>query len=346
MNFRDGQLPPGASIHEALLALERAACEVVLVVGLSGRLLGILTDGDVRRAILSGAALAAPVDPFMQVKFTAVRPGVDRAEALDLMKARGIRQLPVVDADGRLIGLHLLREVLGGARRPNWAVIMAGGRGERLRPITDSLPKPMIQVAGRPILERLVLQLVGSGVSRIFLSINYKAEMIEGYFGDGSELGCRIEYLREERPMGTAGALTLLPEVPGDPVVVLNGDVLMRFDLEGMLRHMEEHAFSAVMGIHSYGHTVPFGVVETDAGRVTGLVEKPTSVWTVNAGVYAISPEVIRALPREVPCSMTDVLGECIGRGEKVGAFQIESEWLDIGRRQDLLRAKGLDEPR
>jgi len=185
------------TLADALRSIDQGGAGIALVIGDGGRLAGTFTDGDLRRALIRGATLDAELAAYMQRKFTFVRPEAGRAEVLDLMQARLIRQIPIVDAAGMPVGLHLLHEVIGATPRVNWAVIMAGGQGTRLRPITEHVPKPMVTVAGRPILERLVLHLVGFGVRKIYLSVNYLAHIIESHFGDGSHFGCSIEYLRE-----------------------------------------------------------------------------------------------------------------------------------------------------
>src|SRR3989304_1487910 len=205
--IKEISIKQSATIREAMEAIQRGACWIALVVDNNSKLLGLITDGDIRRALLSGATLNDPLEPYMQRKFTAVPPTTGRSEVLDLMRARSLNQIPIVDQTGKLVGLHLMREIIGAVRRPNWAVIMAGGRGERLRPLTDSIPKPMIKVAGRPILERIVLHLVGYGIRRIFISVNYLSQVIEDHFGDGTRFGCTIEYLRETQPLGTGGSL-------------------------------------------------------------------------------------------------------------------------------------------
>ncbi|MFH2007635.1 MAG: sugar phosphate nucleotidyltransferase, partial [bacterium] len=252
------------SIKGAMVAIDRGACEIAFVVDETGVLQGTITDGDIRRALLGGATFDAPARECMQRNFTSAGPEVGRAEILDLMRARSLQQIPIIDADGKLVGLHMLREVIGATKRTNWAVIMAGGRGERLRPITDTMPKPMVRVAGRPILERIVLHLVGFGIRRIYLSINYLGEQIENHFEDGERFGCRIEYLREDRPLGTGGALALLPETPEQALLVLNGDLVTQFDVGRMLALHEESGSAITVGVHEYVHRVPFGVVETD----------------------------------------------------------------------------------
>jgi len=339
-------IPEDVSIRTTLEAIDRGAVEIALVVDADRRLVGTVTDGDVRRAILKGSGLADPISTCMSRHFTAVGVGGTRAEVLDMMKARGFQQIPILDESGRVVGLHLLREMLGAVLRPNWAVVMAGGRGERLRPLTDSIPKPMIRVAGRPILERIVLHLVGSGIRRVFLAVNYKAELIQRHFGDGSAFGCSIEYLLETTPLGTGGALSLLPPVPQEPLIVLNGDLVTQFDVAEMLRVHSEHGHKATMAVHQYFHVVPFGVVETAGERVIGLREKPTQSWQTNAGVYVLAPDLVSRIPKNTSFSLPVLIEECLERGEHVGAFSLEDDWIDIGRHQELKRARGAgDQP-
>ena len=324
-------------------AIQRGACWIALVVDKDKRLLGLITDGDVRRAILAGASLDDPVGPHMQTNFTAVAPAMGRSEVLDLMRARTFNQIPIVDEAGKLVGLHLLREIIGAVERPNWAVIMAGGRGEQLRPLTDNVPKPMIKVAGRPILERIVLHLVGFGIRRIFLSINYLSELIEQHFGDGSRFGCRIEYLRESRPLGTGGALSLLSEKPEDPLLVLNGDLLTEFDVGSMIAFHSGGRYAATMGVHDYVQSVPFGVLDIAEGRVLGIREKPTMTYPTNAGIYVLNPALLERVPRDTMYTIPALVEDCLARGESVGAFPIEDDWLDVGHPQELQRARGED---
>lgn len=322
-------------------AIDRGSVEIALVVDSERRLLGTLTDGDLRRALLRGLSLDDQAGSAMNTTFVAVRPDTGRAEVLDLMRARTLQQIPVIDSERRLIGLHVMREVIGAVARPNWALVMAGGRGERLRPITDSLPKPMIKVAGRPILERLVLHLIGFGIRQVFLSVNYKSEMIEEHFGDGSALGCQVSYLKEETALGTGGALSLLPDGCEHPLVVLNGDLLTQVDIGAMLAFHSNGAFKATVAVHDYVHTVPYGVVECDGQSITALREKPMHSWLANAGIYVVQPELIGRVPKQTYFAMPSLIEECFERREPVGAFRIESEWADVGRVQELRRARG-----
>lgn len=329
------------TLRDAMLAIDRGACEICLVVDKAGRLKGTLTDGDIRRAILGGAGLEKRASDYMQEKFTSVSPRVGRENVLDLMRARGLQQIPILDDGGKLVGLHLLREIIGAVPRRNWAVIMAGGRGERLRPLTESIPKPMILVAGRPILEHIVLHLVGYGIRRIFLSIHYLGEVIEKHFGDGSAFGCRIEYLRENKPLGTGGSLSLLPEVPSHPLLVLNGDLLTQFDIGNLLGFHRDGGYEATVGVHDYVHMIPYGVVEIEGDRIVEVLEKPTHVWTANAGIYVLKPALLGRVPKESEFPLPALIEDCLERGTPVGAFRIQSDWVDVGRHQELKKARG-----
>jgi dTDP-glucose pyrophosphorylase len=332
----------GSPLRQAVQSLDDSALGIVVVEETSGRVVGTLTDGDIRRAFLKGATMTTPLDEYVMRTFVSVGPGASRAEVIDLMQSRWLSQVPILDEGGRLIGLHTLHEILGAAARPNWAVIMAGGRGERLRPLTDTVPKPMIHIAGRPILERIILHLVGAGIRRIFIAVNYKADVIEAHFGNGSRFGCTIEYLREQKPLGTGGALSLLPASPQHPTLVLNGDLLTQFDVGRLLTFHTRGGYCATVGIHEYTHTVPFGVVEVDADCVVQMREKPSEVWLTNAGIYVLEPAVVERVPKASEYPLPALIEECLERKDRVGAFPIETDWIDVGHQAELKRARGL----
>lgn len=329
------------TIRDALVALDRGAGQIALAVAPDGRLDGVVTDGDVRRALLRGTALSDPLQAIVTRDFLAVSPGEGRAAALDLMRARRVTGIPVIDATGRPVGIHLLHEVLERTARSNWAVIMAGGRGTRLRPLTESVPKPMLRVAGRPILERIVLHLVGAGFRRVFVSVNYLSDVIEDHFGDGSAFGCRIEYLREDEPLGTGGALGLLPAPPTETLLLLNGDLVTNADVGALLAFHDSAGYDATVGVRRYVHQVPFGCVERAGPRVTALHEKPALEREVNTGIYALAPAVIGRVARGANVSMPALIADLLADGRSVGAFEIEDDWVDIGRRDELARAQG-----
>jgi dTDP-glucose pyrophosphorylase len=328
------------TLRDAMVALDRGAAEIALVTDSSGTLIGTLTDGDIRRALLRGKSLDSELAPHVTRQFTAVGPDTPRAEVLDLMRARSIAQIPVVGGGGHLLGLHLLRELLGAVERPNWAVIMAGGKGTRLKPLTEHVPKPMLTVAGRPILERLVLHLVGFGIRRIFLAINYLGHVVEGHFGDGSRLGCTIDYLRETSPLGTGGALSLLPETSRDPLIVCNGDLVTQANFGEMLDFHGHGGQIATMGIRRYFHTIPFGCVDLDGSRITRIDEKPQLSRMVNAGIYVLDPSLPKRIPMGEAYTLPALIEDCIGRGETVAGFEINDDWIDVGQREQLKQAR------
>jgi dTDP-glucose pyrophosphorylase len=334
---------PAVSIREAMEAIDRGACEIALVVDGLGRVQGTLTDGDIRRAILAGAALEDPAADHMETDFCYVAPQVSRAEVLDVMRARSLQQIPILDERRRLLGMHLLREIIGAVPRPNWAVIMAGGRGERLRPLTDSIPKPMVRVAGRPILERLVLHLVGFGIRRVFIAVHYKADIIRQHFGDGAGHGCRVEYLEEDEPLGTGGSLSLLPARPTHALLVINGDLVTQFNIGQLLAFHRHRRYAVTVGVKEYVHTVPYGVVQLAGDTIVDLHEKPTATWLANAGVYVLQPELLRRVPAGTFYPLPCLVEDCLDAGRPVGAFNIEDDWLDVGQPQQLRRARGED---
>lgn len=333
---------PSASLREALGAIENGGRGIAFVCNEQRRLLGTLTDGNIRRALLAGKRLDhRGVEGIMARRFTAVPASAGRAEVLDAMRARGIQQVPIVDEAGRLCGLHSLHELIGAVRRENWAVIMAGGLGTRLRPLTEQIPKPMVTVAGRPLLERLVLHLLGNGISRIFLAVNHLAHVIEDYFGDGAAFGCRIEYLRESTPRGTGGALSLLPATPIRPLLVVNGDLLTQFAVGPLLERHTHGRFIATMAVRPHRIEVPYGVAKTNGDRLVAHVEKPSEQVLINAGIYVLSPRAVRMIPADREYQMTELFDACLRRKLRVGAALIEDEWTDIGRQEDLRRARG-----
>lgn len=341
--MNDVVLPPTAVLRRALEVLDRSGKEIILVCGEGRHLVGTVTDGDVRRALLAGALLeSTQLAAVMHRDYTSVSPEAGRAEVLDTMRARGIAQVPVVDSAGTLVGLHTMQEVVGAVERPNAAVLMAGGRGTRLGAITDTIPKPMIRVAGRPILERIVLHLVGFGIREIYLSVHYLSEQIEQHFGDGSAFGCRIRYLREHRPLGTGGCLSLLPERPTHPLLLMNGDLVTQVDVGRILSVHENEGAAATIGIRDHVVDIPFGVVDTDAsGAVTDIREKPTIRMPVSAGIYVLAPEVIDMVSSDCEIPVTDLFRRCLAARMRVATCVVEEDWIDVGRPEELLRANG-----
>jgi dTDP-glucose pyrophosphorylase len=337
-----------ATLREALESIDRSGLHVALLLREDGALAGLLTDGDLRRAILAGADLSAPALDHATTAPQTVELGSSRALVLDLMRARRISAVPEVADDGRVVGLHTLSDVVGVQPMPNPAVIMAGGRGTRLGALTRNTPKPLLEVAGRSILEWIVLNLVGGGITDIHVSVNHLADQVEEHLGDGSRLGCHVTYLREdpERPLGTAGSLALLHAARPDldvPVLVMNGDLMVQFEPSRLLDFHAGRGAAITVATRSYQHEVPFGVVETGADAVvTGIREKPTLSMTINAGVYVVSPAVLAGVPKDRPCTMPELVQSSLDAGAPVAAWALASDWIDVGVPADLARAKGI----
>lgn len=335
---------PGATIFDVFAALDRGGCEIVFVVDERQKVLGTISDGDVRRGILRGVELRAPggATAVLHQNFVSVDRAASRADVLDLMRARGVSQVPILDDAGHLVGIHMLRDILGAAARPNAAVIMAGGQGMRLRPLTVDVPKPMLSVAGRPILERLVLHLVGSGIRQIYISVNYLSHVIEKHFGDGSSFGCSITYLHEDEPLGTGGALSLLPSPPTAPILVMNGDLVAQPDIGEILVAHEALEAIATLCVRPYRVDVPYGVADAVDGRLVALREKPSEEISINAGIYVLSPSAVAMIPRGVFYPITKLFEQCLADGKSVATHRLQGEWIDVGQHDELRKARGL----
>lgn len=340
-NWRNTIVSPEATIREALERLNKSALQVVLVLDSEERLKGTVTDGDIRRALLDNRDLSEPVSGIMQTKCTTASVEDSDAQILELMQRKEFRHVPVLDEKGRVADLKVLLEMLQERRRDNWVVLMAGGLGSRLRPLTNDCPKPMLEVGGKPILQTIMEGFISYGFHRFFLSVNYRAEMIEEYFGGGSRFNVDISYLREDTKLGTAGCLSLFPERPDKTFLVMNGDLLTQVNFERLLNFHRKHGSTATMGIREYDVQIPFGVVETKDHKLVGLKEKPIHKFFVNAGVYALEPEALDLMPENQPMDMPELFEQVMATDLEASVFPIHEYWMDIGRRGDLDRANG-----
>lgn len=339
---------PDADLRRVLEVVDRSASSVALLVDEYDVLIGLLTDGDVRRALLSGASLDDPALRFASTDPYCVAVGSPRALVLDLMRARRIVAVPETDERGRLVGLHTVSDVIGTDPLGHPAVIMAGGRGVRLGRLTRDRPKPLMEVAGRSILEWILLTLVGGGVRDVYISLNHMGDQIERALGTGERYGCSLTYLWEDRarPLGTAGSLSLFRELRPDlevPALVMNGDLMVQLEPGQLLEHHERHGADVTVATRAYQHEVPFGVVTTADGshEILSIAEKPTFSVDVNAGVYAVSPQVLDRIPKDTPTTMPELVEDVVNDGGRVVAWPLSSEWIDVGTPTDLARAKG-----
>ncbi|MGH8249558.1 MAG: nucleotidyltransferase family protein [Steroidobacteraceae bacterium] len=338
-NWKEAVVSPDTQLAAAIARIDAAGLQVALVLNAAGELAGIVTDGDVRRAILSGRGLDVPVAEAMNRSATAISESADSREMLALMRRKVIHHLPLTGSDGRVVGLVTLDELTGAIPRPNWVVLMAGGLGTRLHPLTNERPKALLPVGGKPILESILESFAEQGFKRIFLSVNYKAEMIRAHFGSGERWGIQIEYLVEERRLGTAGGLRLLPERPSAPVIVMNGDLLTRIRFDSLLKFHEGQRSAATMAVRDYELTVPYGVVQLDQARIAAIEEKPSRTFFVNAGIYILDPEALDELPEGRICDMPELFNRVIAAGKTTAAYPVREYWIDIGRIEELERA-------
>jgi dTDP-glucose pyrophosphorylase len=339
--WRNVLLEPSATILEALDIINKEALRVALVVDKNHSLVGVVTDGDIRRGLLSGINLSDAIEKVMNTAPTVAPLGTSREALAELMESKGILSIPLL-RDSQVVGLETLQGALGKPRCENPVFIMAGGFGTRLRPLTDNCPKPMLKVGNKPILETVIRSFIKAGFCNFYISTHYMPEQIHQHFGDGSELGVKISYVHEEEPLGTGGALGLLPEdLPKDlPLIMINGDVLTKVDFLRLLSFHVENDADATMCVREYDYQIPYGVINGEGSKITSMVEKPIQRFFVNAGVYVVSPRVIQSVKKNQKIDMPTLLEKHMEERQKVLMFPIHEYWLDIGRMDDFNRAQ------
>lgn len=335
-------LEPSATIRDAMNAMTKSQVGFAVVAEKSGRLLGVIADIDIRRALLRGAELASPVGKALNKKPIVVPDGTRREKIAALFALHKKTHLPVVDKRGRLKGLAALSDFMTiPTRYPNRVVVMAGGAGKRLGALTANTPKPMLRLADKPMLEHVLEQMVAAGFTRFTFTVNYLAEQIESHFGDGSRWGAEIDYVREPKPLGTAGALGLIKRPGTEPLLVLNGDILTKVDFPALLGFHRAEKGLATICVKRHEIQVPYGVVEHSGRRLTRFVEKPTQRFLVNAGIYVLDPRALAWLPKRRRCDMPELLDRIRARKRGgVACFPIQEYWLDIGGPQEFRRAE------
>ena len=330
---------PHMSILESIQIMDRGALGTVLVVDDRLQLLGIVTDGDLRRGLLQRISMEAPVTTIMSDKPTVASIFDSKEHIFSMMHTRGLSNIPVVDEQMRLVGLETLKVMVRPKARDNWVVLMAGGLGSRLGNLTQHCPKPLLNIGSQPILEIILESFIEYGFRQFFFSVNYKKEMIQDYFGDGSRWNVAIEYLEEYERMGTAGSLALLPERPHSPFFVMNGDLLTKINFARVLEFHNEKEVQATMCVRKVSQTIPYGVVDVDQHQLLRIVEKPIEEYIVNAGIYLLDPDILSLIPQEGYFDMTDLFRQIISVGHTTAAFPFLEYWLDIGRMGDFQQA-------
>lgn len=343
------QLPlvsPTQTMREAISAINDGLAGIALVVDAEHRLIATLTDGDIRRAILANTDLSAAISEVVTSKALSPYPhpisarlGTPEMELLSLMQERAIRQVPLLDDSGRVVDLVTLDDIMPQDLLPVQAVIMAGGLGTRLRPLTDETPKPMLPIGGRPLMELIVDQLRESGIRRVNVTTHFRPDTIADHFGDGHDFGVEIRYVEETQPLGTAGAVGLV-EGTNEPILVINGDVLTRVNIREMLRYHQHQGADLTMAVRPFELPVPYGVVECDGPSVVRIREKPHLGLLVNAGVYLLQPDVVKSIPPGGRFDMTDLIQHLLENRRPVASFPIVEYWRDIGERKDYEQAR------
>lgn len=334
-------VPPDLSLEAAIATLDREALRIVLVVDENRKLLGTLTDGDVRRALLRRLPLSAPLREVMCEAPQVAYEGWSKDRILTLMDSTQLLQLPVVDSYGRVVGLETLQGLVNKPRRDNPVFLMAGGFGTRLHPLTNDCPKPLLKIGDKPILEIILERFISAGFHRFFISTHYLPHMIREHFGDGSRWGVAIRYIHENTPLGTGGALGLLPHDEIDsPLFVMNGDLLTTLNYQRLLEFHDDHTGIATMCVREYEYQVPYGVIQSNGLRITSMVEKPVQRFFINAGIYLLAPEVVKSVKPDTCIDMPVLLESLIAKGSEVNVFPVHEYWLDIGRIEDFTRAQ------
>lgn len=328
-----------ATLIEALRVINDGSVQIALVVDNKKRLMGTLTDGDIRRGLLSGFSLSSPVDEIMNKDFQYALLNQEKTKIIDAMKNNIVRQVPVLDDERQVVDLILLSDLILPSPCNNAVVIMAGGQGKRLRPYTENCPKPMLPVDGKPMLEILLEQCIKEGFNRFYFSVNYLKHMIIDHFEDGSKWGVSIDYLHETKPLGTAGSLQLLPPSVNEAFLVLNGDVLTKLNPSQLLRFHDEHNAAATMCVRDHITTLPFGVVKTDGIDFLAIEEKPSYHQLVNAGIYVVNPSLCQLISPGTRIDMPDLLQLAQKSGSRVVTCPIHEYWIDVGNSDALKKA-------
>lgn len=332
------------SLREAMACIERNIYKIAIIVDGDDKFIDAITDGDIRRAILSGIMLDDSIIDIKGFPGTRSRSSsvvassdISPQRLQEIFALTQVRQIPVLDEEGRILRIELVDHETRLSALVADACVMAGGLGERLLPLTLETPKPMLSIGGKPLLESTIERLRDCGIQNIWLSINYKRQVIRDHFGDGNELGVRIRYIEEEFPMGTAGSLSLISA--DNPLLVINGDVVTRVDFVSLVNHHNFAGNDLTVGARIHDYTVPFGVLELDGDRVSGVVEKPSFRNFVNAGIYVLNPETLELIPRGVRYDMTDLIQLVLSENKSVGSFPIYEYWSDIGIMEDYEKA-------
>jgi len=334
------KLSINSTIKDAMKAIDVGAMKIALVVDDDDKLLGVLTDGDIRRALLNEFVFDSTIESIIQKNPLVCYINDSKEDILAKTVGKKIYHIPVLDLNERVVGIEDIDSLLESKAKKNRVVLMVGGLGSRLRPLTEDTPKPMLSVGNKPILETIINNFRQYGFRDIILSVNYKADIVKEYFGDGEKFGVKIEYVHEEKRMGTAGALSLMQDKFKHPFFVMNGDLLTNVNFEHFLSFHNENASIATMGVREYEYQIPYGVINQEAGKILSIIEKPKQQYYVNAGIYILSPSVLEIIPKDIFYDMPTFFEDLIQEGKTPISFPVHEYWLDIGQMKELEKAR------
>ncbi len=341
VNWVSALLGDDRTIQNAAELLTENSLRIVLVVDKGNRLLGTITDGDIRRAVMAGTGMSSLATSVMQPRPISMTQGEPRDNALRVMREKDLLCLPVLDTGGVVVGLETVHDLLIKETRSNRVLLMAGGFGKRLYPLTRDVPKPLLPVGEKPILQMILEQLIEDGFVHFSIAVHYRSQQVRAHFGNGSKWGVEIEYIEESQPLGTAGAICLLDrDVMDAPLLVMNGDLLTKLSFGQLMDHHNDHGGIATICVREYDFQVPYGVVHGDGGRMTEIIEKPVQKFFVNAGIYVLEPELLDLGVPGTAFDMPNLLGRVVDQGQEVSIFPIHEYWLDIGRTEEYERAQ------
>ena len=340
-DWKKNVLKQSATMQEAIQVLNNESFRIVLVVDDNQKLVGTITDGDIRRSLLRHLTMNAVLSEFMNTQPKVASATDDQHQILLKMQEHSLLQIPILDESGKVLGLEYIHHLFEKKRYDNPVILMAGGIGKRMRPLTEHTPKPMLNIGSKPILETILEQFIDAGFHNFYISLHYKAEILQEHFGDGSDWGVSINYIHEEKPLGTAGALGLLPkEVPGLPILVMNGDLLTKVDFQELLSFHSENGGDATMCVREYDFQVPYGVIQAKEHRITSIVEKPVHKFFINAGIYVLNPDALNGIDGRSYLDMPNLLSEKINENRQVNMFPLHEYWLDVGKMEEFEKAQ------
>ena len=335
----DIKLSVNSTIKDALQTINNGGLQVAIVVDENDALVGTVTDGDIRRGLLNGLDLNSSVSLVVHKSPSVASVGDTKESILKIALAKKLHKIPLVDELGKLVGIEDIEDIIRPVGKTNRVILMVGGLGTRLRPLTQDTPKPMLKVGNKPILQTIVEKFAEYGFVNITMCVNFNASIIRDYFGDGKEFGVNIDYVLEQKRMGTAGALSLLKERPSEPFFVMNGDLLTNVNFEHILNYHTLNKATATMCVREYDYEVPYGVVKMNDNKIIEIAEKPVQKFFVSAGIYMLSPEILDIIPQDEFYDMPTLFEKAIAQDKNVISFPIHEYWIDIGRLEEYQKA-------